>query len=209
MILAQLPDGFLLSGIVFRPDDPVHPPFVAGRGAQHTAHQMIMSVCVREGMQGVVSVHTEFFRGDKDRAAGPQRNVAHAVSHGTGPHGCRRIISGSCHDLCRLRNLQLCRNLRQHRTDRLVGFVDPRQLFLADAADIQHLSGPAAVLHVEDQHAGSIGHVRAMNAGQPVRNIVLREHDLADPGKILGLFVLHPQDLRRRKAGEGNIRRIF
>ena len=47
-----------------------------------------------------------------------------------------------------------------------------------------------------------------MNAGQLISDVVLRQHDLPDLCEILRLFILHPEYLRRGKAGEGNVRRV-
>ena len=48
-----------------------------------------------------------------------------------------------------------------------------------------------------------------MHPCQFVSNIVLGEHDLFDPCKILGLLILHPEKLGRRKPGKRNVRRIL
>ena len=170
---------------------------------------MIVPVRVRERMQRIVPVYTEFLRRDEDRSARSEGNVAPAVAHGPGPHGRRRIVSGSGHDLDGSRKIQFRGHRRQYGPHRLVRLIDLRQLFLADPADFHHLSGPAAVLHVKDQHAGGVGYVRTVDAGQPVGNIILGQHDLRDLRKVLRLFILHPQNLRGGKTGKGNIRRIF
>ena len=44
-----------------------------------------------------------------------------------------------------------------------------------------------------------------MNTRQLIGYVILRQHDFCDPGKILRLLVFHPQQLGRRKSGEGNV----
>src|SRR5699024_6220469 len=48
VILSQLLNLCLFSTVVLCADDLVHPPFIAGSCTQHTAHQMIVTVCVRD-----------------------------------------------------------------------------------------------------------------------------------------------------------------
>ena len=47
-----------------------------------------------------------------------------------------------------------------------------------------------------------------MHTGQPVVYIILRQHDLADPCKILRLLISHPEKLRCREACKGYIGRV-
>ena len=95
--------------------------------------------------------------------------------------------------------------LRLQRADRLVGLIELRHHILADAADLKHLPAPALVLHVEEQHAGRIGIIRAVRARQHIVDVVLREHDLVDPCEQVRLMLLHPEDLRGRKSGKCDV----
>ncbi len=45
--------------------DFLHPPLVARGGAQHTSHQMILTISMRKGMKGIVLVNPEIFAGYK------------------------------------------------------------------------------------------------------------------------------------------------
>ena len=54
MIFSQLLNLRLFCGIILRSDDLIHPPFITGSGTQHAAHEMVMSVCVGKGRQGIV-----------------------------------------------------------------------------------------------------------------------------------------------------------
>ena len=98
MIFSKFRDLLLLACIILRANDLVHPPLVAGSGAEHTAHQMIFAIRVGKSMKGIVAVHTELFTGHKDRSGGSKRDIALAVADGSGSHGCRCVVSGSrCH----------------------------------------------------------------------------------------------------------------
>ena len=44
---------------------------------------------------------------------------------------------------------------------------------------------------------------------QLVRDIIFGKHDLFDPREVLRLLVFHPENLRRGKAREGNVRCMF
>ena len=48
-----------------------------------------------------------------------------------------------------------------------------------------------------------------MHTGQPVCQIILRQHDFLNSCKIFRFFIFYPQNLGRRKSGKGNVRRIF
>ena len=80
-----------------------------------------------------------------------------------------------------------------------------RHLRFGNAADLQHFLRPALVLHVEQQHTGSVGIIAGVNAGEPVRQVVLREHDLRDFFEIFRLVFAHPEELRRRKARKSDV----
>ncbi len=56
----------LFCRIIFCLKDFIHPPFIAGCGAEHAAHQMILPICMRKSMQCIVLIYSEFFTGDKD-----------------------------------------------------------------------------------------------------------------------------------------------
>ena len=134
MVFSQLCNGSLLFRVVRSLQDSVHPPFIAEGRAEHASHQVIVAIRMRKRMQRIVFVHAKFFRRDEDGSAGPQGNVAHAISHRAGSDcGCR-IIPGTGRNFCRIWNSQLIRNLRKHGSHTLVRFIDLRQLLRADAA---------------------------------------------------------------------------
>src|SRR5205814_3899514 len=54
---------------------------------------------------------------------------------------------------------------------------------------VEHLVAPPALGDVEEERAGSIGHVDRALAGQPEADVVLREEDVSDPRVGLGLDV--------------------
>ena len=68
MVFTKLCDSLLFCRIILCADDLIHPPFITACCRKHTAHQMIMAVCMCKCVQRIVLIYTEFLRGDKDRA---------------------------------------------------------------------------------------------------------------------------------------------
>ena len=70
MVIAQLSIGnaSLFCGIVGGVVDILQQPLVAGGGGEHAAHQVIAAVGVGKGVQRVMGVHPEVFRGDENRS---------------------------------------------------------------------------------------------------------------------------------------------
>ena len=131
-------DVLLLAAVIFCTQYFVHPPLIAGRRAEHTAHQMVVPVRVGEGMKGVVLIHTEFLAGNENRARGPKGYVAGPVSDSSCSHSCRRIVPGSRRDFYVLRQAELFCKLRLQGTDRLIALKNLRQLAFLHAADFHH-----------------------------------------------------------------------
>ena len=87
------------------------------------------------------------------------------------------------------------------------GREHPRHLRLPHAANAQHLRRPHAVPNVVEEHPGRVRRVGAVHAREAIVDIVLGQHDLIDARKEFRLVFFHPQELWRRKARKGNIRR--
>ena len=83
MVLTQLNDSLLLPGKLLGLKDFLHPPLVAGSSAEHTSHEMEMSVRMVKGMKGIVAVHLKALTGNKDGSAGTQGNVAASLANGS------------------------------------------------------------------------------------------------------------------------------
>ena len=180
-------------------------PLVAAGSGEHAAHQVIAAVGVGKGVQGVIGVDAEFVGRDEDRAGRTKRDVAAAVSHRARADRRRGVVTCARHDLDRFRKAKcLCRLFCQ-RADDLEALKQLRHLRFGNAANLQHFLRPALVLHVEQQHTGSVGIIAGVNAGEPVRQIVLREHDLRDFFEIFRLVFAHPEELRRRKARKSDV----
>ena len=92
VILSEIFNARLLRPILFGSDDIVHPPLIAGSGAEHASHEMIMTVRVGEGVQRVMLIHPEVPTGDEDRSGGSERNIALSVPYGAGTHRSRGVI---------------------------------------------------------------------------------------------------------------------
>lgn len=130
VVFAQLLRGDLpfLALIVRGADDLILPPFVAGRGREHAAHQMPAAVRVGKGVQAVGGVHAEFARRDEDGARGAQGDVAVAVAHRARTHGGRRVVAGTGAHHNALGQAQCRRSLRQQRADGGKTLVQARHL---------------------------------------------------------------------------------
>ena len=119
-------------------------------------------------------------------SAHPTRRLIPAASHhrGPGPQSSER------RSLCR----DLPRDLRP--------FVALRQPLGRDVQRSEHLRRPIAALQIEEQHAGPVRLVHGILAGQPETHVVLRQQDVCGAGVDLRLVLAHPEDLRRREAGQ-------
>ena len=182
-------------------------PLVAARGREHAAHQVIAAVGVGKGVQGVVGVDAEFVGRDEDRAGRAQADVAAARANRAGADRRRGVVTCARHDLDRFRKAKCPCRLFCQRADDLEALKEPRHLRFGNAADVQHFLRPALVLYVEQQHAGGVGIITGMDAGELIGQIVLREHDLCDSPEVLRLVFAHPEELRCGKAREGDVRR--
>ena len=61
------------------------------------------------------------------------------------------------------------------------------------------------MLHVQQKHAGGIGIVAAVNAGEYVVYIILRQHDLRDLLEVFRLVLPHPENLGGGESGKGDV----
>ena len=164
LIFPQFFYSFLFFLIVLRGKNFIHPPFIAGGSAEHTAHQMIMTVRMSERMQRIVRIHSKVFRRNKDCSTGSQRNITSIIPHSSRTHCRCCIISGSGGDLYLGRKSQRFRQLRFQSSYRLITFIKIRKLISGNPGNIHHLAGPATVLHIQKQHPGSIRIIGTVNA---------------------------------------------
>ena len=112
MVFTKLCNTFLLTGKVLCADDLFHPPFIAGCSGKHTAHQMIMAVCMCKGMQCIILIYTKLLAGNKYRTTGSQRNRTLTVANCacTDSTGC--IIARTGCDLYSILHTELFGQLR-------------------------------------------------------------------------------------------------
>ena len=134
------------------------------------------------------------------RGAQSQRNDARYDCPSA--HAARRLISAAGHHRGAgpqsSERRSLCRDLPRD----LRPFVAFRQPLGRDVQRGQHLRRPIATLQIEEQHAGPVGLVHRVLAGQPETHVVLRQQDVRGAGVDLRLVFAHPEDLRRREAGQ-------
>ena len=207
MILAELfiRNILLFAREVGRFQNFLAQPLVAAGSREHTAHQMIAAVCVRKGMKRIVRVDAKFVGRNEDRPGRAERNIAPACADCAGSDRRRGVVTCARHDLDRFRKAKCLCRLFYQRADDLEAFKQLRHLAFGNAANLQHFLRPTLVLHVEQQHTGSVGIIAGVNAGELVRQIVLREHDLRDFFEIFRLVFAHPEELRRRKARKSDV----
>ena len=168
-----------------------------------------MAVGMGEGVQGVVGVHAEFVAGDENGAAGAQADVAAAVLDGAGAHSRGGVVARARDHLHIFRQAPGLGGLGGQIAHHLIALIEPGQLAFAHAADIQHLPGPALMLHVQQQNAAGVAVIAAMDAGEAIVDVVLGQHDLADAGEVFRLVFAHPQELGRGEAREGDVGGVF
>ncbi len=164
-----------------------------------------MSVSVTEGVERILLIYGEILCGNEDGAGGAQGNVAVPGADRTGAHSGSSIVTGAGSNDGIRREAQLCRGFRPQCAHGLIAFMQRRQHFPRNAADLQHLRGPLPVFDVQKQHAGGIGEICGEGAAQHVAEVVLRQHDLSDPAEALRLMLLQPEQLGGGEAREGNV----
>ena len=160
-----------------------------------------------KGMEGVVGIHSELFRGNKHGAGGTQADVAATLSHHAGADSGSGVIAGTGGNLNGGGNAQSGGDFRLYGTDTLVAFEELGHLRFRDAAEVQHFLAPALMLHVQQQHAGGIGIITGMNTGEDIVYIIFWQHDLGNLAEVFRLLIPNPEDLGGGEAGKGNIGR--
>ena len=166
---------------------------------------MIAAVGVGKGVEGVIGVHTECFGGNEHRAGGTEADIAAACADRAGAYRRCGVVSGAGNHNGVRRDAQQGGDLRLYGANFFVAFIEPGHLLLRNAADVQHLFGPALVLHIEQQHAGSVGIIAAVGPCEHIVHIILRQHDLCDFPEVLRLVLPKPQDFRGGEARKGNV----
>ena len=150
-------------------------------------------------------VHLELLGRDEQRAGRAQGDVASAISHHAGAHSGGGVVPRPGADYSVPGDPQRVRHLRLDRADGRKALEQLWQLCFRNTANLQHLSAPALVLHIQEQRAGGVGIVGGVDPGENVVHIVLGEHDFLDLMIIFRLVLPHPQELRRGEAGEGDV----
>ena len=207
MVPAQLfrRDVLLLGGVVGGLEDVVAQPLVAAGRREHAPHEVPAPVGMGEGVEGVVGIHPEPLGGDEQGAGGAQGDVAAPLPHHAGAHGGGGVVAGAGHHLHVVGEAQGAGQLGPDGAHHLVALEEPGHLLRLHAADVQHLGAPGLVLHVQEEHAGGVGVVAAVDAGEDIVDVVLGEHDLGDLRKVLRFVFPHPQQLGGGEAGEGDV----
>ena len=130
----------------------------------------------------------------------PREILQLSISDGSGSDRRRRIISGSRYDLD-IRSDTPSSSATSGRSVSycLIALVNLRHLSLALTPQMsQHFLRPAAIFYIKQQHTGCIRYICTVYAGQTICQIVLRQHNLRDPCKILRLIVPLPTESSER-----------
>jgi len=167
---------------------------------------MIAAAGMGKGVQRVYLIRAEGVAWDEHRARGAEADIAFSFSDGAAADCRGRIISRAGADRHIFGQTELLGNLRQNRSHRLCAFKQTGQLLFADSADAQHLVAPAAVLHIQQQRSGGIGVICGVNAGEPIGDVILRQHDPVNSRELLWLVFAHPKQFWRGKAGKRDVR---
>ena len=207
MVFSQLivRDRSLLSVVIRSFENILHEPLVAACGREHTAHEVIPAVGMGKGVECVVLVDAELLRGDEHGAGGAEGNIAAALAHNTCTNRSGGVVPRAGADLGGFGNSQQLRYVRLHGADAFIAFKQLRHLLFRNTADGEHFLRPALMLNVQQKHAGSIGVVAAVDAGQDVVYIILRQHDFGDLCKVFRFLLPQPEDLWRGEPGEGDV----
>ena len=198
-------NGCLLGSVVSGVQHFFAPPLVAGRSRKDAAHQMIPSVRVGEAVQGVLLVDAERIAGDEHRARCAQGNIALTAAHRAAADSRSGVIARARANDHISRQAQRLGGFGSQRADGLPALKQLRQLGFLHAADVQHFLAPAFVLHVQQQHARCVGIVGAVDAGQLIVDVILRQHDFFDAGEVVRLVLPHPKQFGCGEACKGDV----
>ena len=152
MILTKLLDRRLLCCEVLRSKNLLSPPFITGSSAEHTSHQMIASICVTEGMKGIVLIYTKILAGNKYRSGSTKGNIALSVTNSSSTNSSCCIVSSTSDNLYILREAKLFSNLWLQRSNNLPALINLRKLLLFHTADFHHFFRPATILYIQKKH---------------------------------------------------------
>ena len=160
-------------------------------------------------MQRVVRIHRKEIARDKHGAAGAEGDVARTVLHRAGADGRGGVVTRARAHRDARGQTKLRRYGGQDGADLFVAFEQCGEPLLPHAADFAHLPAPAAILHVQQEHAARVRKVGAVHAAQAVSDVIFRKHDLRNAREVLRLVLPHPQNFGRGEARKCDVRRIF
>src|SRR4029077_10596201 len=110
------------------------------------------------------------------------------------------LIACACHNRCScVKTAYVCSRFRKLAAN-FLRFVKFWKVLYVDACFGEHFARPNAVRDVEQQRAGSVGHVNGRFAGEAQPHVVLRQHDFADTLPIFGLILPDPKKFGEREV---------
>ena len=169
---------------------------------------MVAAVRVGKAVQGVLLVYAKSIAGDKHRTRRAKRNIALAAAHSPAAHRCGSVVARTRADYYIGGQTQRLGGVGGQRADRLPAFKQFGQLGFAHTAEVQHLAAPAFMLYVQQKHTRSVRVIGAVDAGQLIVDVILRQHDFFHARKVFRLVVAQPKQLGRGESGKGDVRGV-
>ena len=158
-----------------------------------------------EGMYPALGIDGDLVRVGKHHPRGANGGKGLAVPDHDCSHGSGSVVPGAAHHgSAGLQPGKGRRPLGHHAGD-LRGLVHLGKQSGIDVQLFQHFLAPAAVRHVQQLHAGSVGDLGGKLPGEHVAHIVLGQQDVGALGVQLRLMLADPQNLRGGKARQGRV----
>ena len=169
---------------------------------------MVAAIRVGKAVQGVLPVHAKGVAGDKHRTRRAKRNIALAAAHSPAAHRCGSVVARARANHHIGGQTQRLGSGGGQRADRLPAFKQFGQLGFTHTAEVQHLAAPAFMRNVQQKHPRSVRVIGAVDAGQLVVDVVLRQHDFFNARKVFRVVVAQPKQLGCGKSGKGDVRGV-
>ena len=167
----------------------------AGRG-EHDAHRVPgPGHCVAKRVHARLRIRLERGQRGEDDSRGADLHRQRAGPVDAGSDRSRRLIPCSGRD----------RNSSGRLTRHLGRLVDTRQRVPGQLEQLEQLVAPAPRRDVEEKGSRGVGHVDRPFAGKSQPHVVLGQEDVGYPPIDVRLVVAHPEQLRRREAGQSAV----
>ncbi|CAJ8221307.1 Uncharacterised protein [Burkholderia pseudomallei] len=189
--------GQRVDGDVVRLREPVE----ARRGRQDHAHLMpALGQAMAERVHGVAGIRREAVVAGKQHARRAERQEPAARVRDAHADRARRVVARAARDRDGAGHAPFAPQRVAQLRGRGAAFDEARHLLARQLGRGEHPLGPVAPADVEPQRAGCVRHVGHEFAGQPPRDVILRQQHLVRGAEHRGLVLREPQQLRRGEA---------